>query len=249
MNIDGKMVLVTGGSAGIGQELALQLVGKGARVMIVGRDTSRGEAICSSSPKMITFLKADLSQFDEQQRVVQEVAERCPDLAVLINNAGVLVNLPETGIGDAGLSTRFKSEISINLLAPVTLGFGLMPVLARQTSAAIVNISSGLAIAPMRGAPVYCATKAGLSMFSRGLRYRCQDAAPSIRVVDVIMPTVDTQMSRNRSIAKMSAADAAKAVIGGISAGQDEVWVGRAKSLRVLHRLAPGLAYRKLRNG
>jgi uncharacterized oxidoreductase len=249
MNIDGKMALVTGGSAGIGQEIALQLVAKGARVMIVGQDAPRGEAMCARSPKMITFLKADLAQLSEQQRIVHEVTGRCPDLAILINNAGIMVNLPETGIGDSGLIAHLQSEISINLLAPVTLGFGLMPVLARQTQAAIVNISSGLALAPMRGAPVYSATKAGLSMFSRGLRYRCQDAAPSVRVVDVIIPTVDTQMSRDRTITKMSPSDAAKGVIKGISTDEDQVWVGRAKLLRILHRINPGLVYRMLRNG
>ena len=249
MNINGKLALVTGGSAGIGQELALQLVKKGVRVIIVGRDRGRGAAICASAPHMISFLEADLSQFSEQERLIREVTQRCPDLSILINNAGVQVNLPETGVGDAGLSARFQSEISLNLLAPVTLGFGLMPLLARQPSAAIVNISSGLALAPMRAAPVYSATKAGLSMFSRGLRYRCEDAANSIRVVDVIIPTVDTEMSRDRTIAKISPANAAKAVIQGLAKDQDEIWVARAKLLRALYRLNPRLVYRMLRNG
>ncbi len=249
MNIKGKLALVTGGSAGIGRELALQLVQKGAKVIIVGRDTARGEAICTNSRDQMVFLRADLSQFSEQQRLVQVVAERYPDLAILINNAGVQVNLPESGIGDAGLGADLHSEISLNLVAPVTLALGLMPGLARQPSAVIVNISSGLALAPMRAAPVYSATKAGLSMFSRGLRYRCEDAAPTIRVVDVIVPTVDTEMSRERSIAKMSPADAAKAVIRGIADDKEQVWVARAKLLRILHRINPRLVYRMLRNG
>ncbi len=249
MNLSGKLALVTGGSVGIGREMTLQLVEKGARVLVVGRDAARGEAICAMSPTMITFLKADLSKFEEQQRVVSEVTERYPDLAILINNAGIQVSLPDIGMGDAGLSTQMQSEISVNLLAPVTLSFGLMPLLARQKSAAIVNISSGLAFGPKRTAPVYCATKAGLSQFSRGLRYRCEDAAPSIRVVDVIMALVDTQMTRGRGADKMSPADAAKEVIKGMITDQEQVWVGRAKLLRVLYRLNPGLVYRMFRNG
>lgn len=249
MDIDGKMALVTGGSDGIGREITLQLVEKGARVLVVGRDVARGEAICAMSPAMISFIKADLSQLDEQQRVVSEVTERCPDLAIVINNAGIQVSLPDIGIGDAGLSAQLQSEISVNLLAPVTLSFGLMPLLASQKSAAIVNISSGLAFGPKRTAPVYCATKAGLRLFSRGLRYRCEDAAPSIRVVDVIMALVDTQMTSGRGTDKMSPADAAKEVIKGIVTDQNQVWVGRAKLLRILYRLNPGLVYRIFRNG
>jgi uncharacterized oxidoreductase len=249
MDIQGKLALVTGGSDGIGRDMTLQLVEKGARVLVVGRDDARGKAICASSPHMITFLKADLSEFEEQQRLVREVTESHPDLSILINNAGSQVNLPEICTGDAGLSAQLQAEISVNLLAPVTLSFGLMPLLARQRSATIVNISSGLALAPMRSAPVYSATKAGLSMFSRGLRYRCEDAAPSIRVMDVIIPTVDTQMSRDRTIAKMSPSEAAKAVIAGIAKDQDQVWVARAKLLRILYRLNPRLVYRMLRNG
>ncbi len=249
MNIGGKLALVTGGSAGIGREIALQLVEKGARVLIVGRERSRGEALCATAPSKITFLQADLSQAAEQHSLVQHVNETYPELAVLINNAGVQTNLPEIGLGDAGMSAALQAEIALNLLAPVTLSFGLMPLLARQPTAAIINISSGLAIAPMRIAPVYSATKAGLSMFSRGLRYRCEDAAPSIRVVDVIVPTVDTQMSQDRTIAKISAAQAAAAVVQGLLKDQTEIWVARARLLRILRRLNPGLVYRMLRNG
>ena len=249
MNIDGKLALVTGGTAGIGREIALQLAQKGARVLIVGRDRARGEAVCALAPTQITFLEADLSQVAEQHALVQHVTETYPALALLINNAGVQTNLPEIGLGDGGMGAALEAEIALNLLAPVTLCFGLMPLLARQPAATMVNISSGLALAPMRAAPVYSATKAGLSMFGRGLRYRCEDAAPTIRVVDVIIPTVDTDMSRDRTIAKISAAEAAKAVVEGVEKDQNQIWVARAKLLRILHRLSPNRVYHMLRNG
>jgi len=249
MNLNGRMALVTGGGAGIGREITLQLLEKGARVMMVGRDASRMATLSASFAGKLSFIQADLSVFSEQQRVVREVTELCPDLSILINNAGVQINLPEIGLGDAGHAEHLQAEISLDLLAPVTLGFGLMPLLAKQSSAAIVNISSGLALAPMRAAPVYSATKAGLSMFSRGLRYRCEDVAPSIRVVDVIVPTVDTEMSRDRTIAKIAPTEAAKAVVQGLIKDQDEVWVARAKLLRILYRLNPRSVYRMLRNG
>lgn len=248
MRIEGKLALVTGGSAGIGKEIALQLAAMGAKVIIVARDLKRAEAVIARHPRSIMLLPADLSRSDEQERVVATVAERWPDLAILVNNAGIQINMPATCIGDGGRGTEFRSEIEVNLTAPMVLSFGLMPLLARQKEAAIVNISSGLAIAPKRTAPVYCASKAGLRIFSRALRYRCEDATPSIRVVDVIMAFVDTGMTRGRGAHKLSANIAARAVIEGIERERREVWVGKTRLLRIISRLSPALACRILRN-
>lgn len=249
MQIDGKLALVTGGSAGIGQEITLQLAAKGARVIIVTRDRDRAEATTARYPDRISLLQADLSRREEQERVVAEVGRHWPDLAILINNAGIQVNMTATGIGDGGQMADFRSEIEVNLTAPIALSFGLMPLLARQKEAAVVNISSGLAIAPKRTAPVYCASKAGLRTFTRALRYRCEDAAPTIRIIDVIMAFVDTNMTRGRGGAKISAKDAARAIVDGIEKEQREVWVGKTRLLRVVSRLSPSLACHLLRNG
>ena len=249
MNFKGKTVLITGGSSGIGRELTAQFVGAGAKVIIVARDEARLTAIQNAAPESISIIRADLTRVEDQDRVVDHVVRSWPDLALLINNAGVQINLPPVCVGDDGEMDRLRDEIAINLTAPVALSFGLMSLLAQQKEAAIVNISSGLAVAPMRTAPVYCATKAGLSMFSRALRYRCEDATPTIRVVDVIVPTVDTEMSTDRTIAKMSAKDAARAILKGIAQSKNEIWVGRARLLRLVHRLSPKTAYRTIRNG
>lgn len=248
MRIEGKLALVTGGSAGIGEAIALQLAAKGAKVIILARRQDRAEAVIAHHPDNIMLLRADLSRSDDQARVVAEVAKLWPDLAILVNNAGIQINMPATGIGDGGQMAAFRSEIEVNLTAPIALSLGLMPLLARQKNAAIVNISSGLAIAPKRSAPVYCASKAGLRTFSQALRYRCEDAAPTIRVVDVIMAFVDTGMTRGRGVNKMSAKDAAHAVIKGIEQDRSEVWVGKTRLLRAVSRLSPALAYRLLRN-
>ena len=139
--------------------------------------------------------------------------------------------------------------IAVNLTGPYNVIRAVLKHLQAAPKATIVNIASTSALMPMPGTSGYSATKAGLSMFSRGLRYRCEDAAPSIRVVDVIVPTVDTDMSRDRTIAKIAPTEAAKAVVQGLIKDQDEVWVARAKLLRILYRLNPRSVYRMLRNG
>lgn len=248
MQILGKTALVTGGSAGIGQHIAGQLVAQGARVVIVARDRARAAAFAAAHTGAITVLQADLSRSAEQDRIVAEIAGRWPELAILVNNAGIQTNMSDVGVGDEGRMAEFRAEIDLNLTAPIALSFGLMPLLAGQPEAAIVNISSGLAIAPKRTAPVYCASKAGLSAFSRALRYRCEDAAPTVQVIDVVMALVETGMTHGRAGTKMAPADAARAVVEGLVSGRSEVWVGRSRLLGVLHRVSPRLAFRMLRN-
>lgn len=249
MRIEGRTILVTGGSAGIGRALALRLASKGANVLIVGRDQTRMAEVVAEAPGRIVPLSADLSQPDELERLLITLRSDWPELSVLINNAAMQVNMSPSGIGDDGLMSEFRREIAVNLTAPVALSLGLMPGLARQDAAAVVNISSGLAIAPKRTAPVYCATKAALRSFTRALRYRCEDAAPSLRVMDVIMALVETSMTTGRGAGKISAEAAAAAIIAGLERDRSELWVGKSRVLGGIYRFWPGLAYRMLRNG
>jgi uncharacterized oxidoreductase len=139
-------------------------------------------------------------------------------------------------------------EIAINLSAPVALTAGLLPVLARNPGAAVVNITSALALAPKAAAPVYGATKAALRNFSRALRYQCEDERTGIAVLDVVMTMVDTAMTAGRGgKAKISPERAAAAVMSAIRRRRAETWVGPTWVIRLLDRVWPALAYRMLR--
>jgi len=249
MNIQGNTALVTGGSAGIGKTLALMLAEQGAEVIIIGRDEQRLRETAAQYPQRIHYRVVDLTQPQEQDRLVAEVKQEWPQLSMLINNAGVQINMPPTGVDDAGLLEAMRAEQALNLAAPIALCFGLLPGLAQQSEASIVNVSSGLALAPKRTAPVYCATKAGLSQFSRALRYRCEDAAPSVVVMDVMMALVETQMTKGRGRGKLTPEQAAQAIVDAIEQRQPQLWVANTKLLRVLLRCWPLLAYKLLRNG
>ncbi|MGO4835837.1 SDR family NAD(P)-dependent oxidoreductase, partial [Rhizobiaceae sp. 2RAB30] len=127
------------------------------------------------------------------------------------------------------------------------LAVALLPVLVDNKPAAIVNLTSALAVAPKAAAPVYCATKAAVRNFSRGLRYQCEDAALGVSVIEVVMALVDTGMTRGRGKGKISPGAAARHVIDAIERGRDEVWVGATRIIRALHRISPRLAERVLR--
>lgn len=249
MDLVGKTVLITGATRGIGREFTRQFIRSGAHVVAAGRDHGRLESLAADHADRVTPWAVDLADPDAVDVFMRELTDRHPQLSILINNAGVQTLTDFLGEDPQTTRAALRRETAINLDAVIALSTGLLPGLRRQPAAAIVNITSGLALAPKRSAPVYCATKAGVRVFTRALRYQCQDAAPHVRVIDVVLPIVDTDMTRGRGRDKISAADAAAAAIAGIRRGSTEIHVGKAKLLPAVMRLSPALGYRVLRNG
>lgn len=248
-NLDGRTVLVTGAARGIGRALTFEFLKRNCQVVAVGRDAAALETLASEQPDRIHPWPADLSNRDHIDRLVHDLPRRHPAMSVVVNNAGVQAQTNFLTDDFAYTTGVLRSEIAVNFEAVVLLSAGLLPHLAEQPSAAIVNITSALAIAPKKSAPTYCAAKAGLRSFTKALRYQCEDGAPSIRVVDVVMALVDTDMTAGRGSGKMSPAQAARATVHGLLSGRDVVPIGRSAMLMRMARVAPGLADRVMRNG
>lgn len=247
MNLTGRTALVTGAARGIGLELTRQLVAAGCHVVAVGRDAAALAELEAEHMGLITPCPADLARATDVERLIREVPARHPNLTVLINNAGVQVTADLLADKPEPLRAAFRDEIAVNLDAVVSLSSGLLPHLARQPSAAIVNVTSGLALAPKASAPVYGATKAAVRSFTRALRYQCEDAGLNVQVSDAVMALVDTDMTRGRGARKMSPQDAAAQVLAGLQAGHADIYVGKTRLLALLTRMAPGVAERMMR--
>jgi len=248
MELSGRTVLVTGAARGIGRELTRQLVGQGANVIGIGRDSAQLDQLADDHPRQVSTYVVDLADEPALDAAIADLRSGHPELSVLINNAGVQAPADFVA-GEAHASlAALRQEVAINLTAPMALCAGLLPVLARHPHAAVVNVTSGLAIAPKRSAPGYCATKAALRSFSRALRYQCEDSAPQVRIVDVVMPLVSTEMTRGRGGAKLTPDEAAARLIIGLRRDRSEVFVGRSLALRHLMRFNPALGYRLLRD-
>jgi uncharacterized oxidoreductase len=241
-----RTVLVTGGARGIGLELSRQLVDRGARIIAVGRDETSLASIESELGPLVATKQADLGVPGTAERLASWVADRHPDCSVLINNAAIMHHLDLTRDSLARLGA-IDTEIAVNMTAPFQLSVAMLPVLRAHASAAIVNITSGLAIAPKRDAAVYCATKAALRSFTRSLRDQCEAAALDIQVTEAVMTLVDTTLSRAAPVHKYPPAMAAADVISGVERGLAEIWVEKTWLLHAMHRVAPGLAYRMMR--
>ncbi len=140
-NVQGETVIVTGGTKGIGYETSRGLAVLGATVVIVGRDTTRGNAAVESMQQQtgnpnISFLQADISELSEVRHLVEYIITHYPQLHMLVNNAGG-ANAQRKETTD-GLETTFAT----NHLSPFLLTNLLLPLLQASAPARIVNVNS-----------------------------------------------------------------------------------------------------------
>jgi len=244
MKLRNNSILITGGSSGIGLALVERLYALDNHLLVVAKDAQKLAALQSQYPGVDTFA-CDLAEAEAPEALRLYVEQQHPRLNMLFNNAAIQYNYDFSSEKD--ILAKIDQEVSVNLTAAFKLCAVLLPLLRRNGQAAIVNISSGLAIAPKKSAPVYCATKAALHSFSKALRYQLE--ASSIRVVEVLPPIVATPMTEGRGKGKISPAQVAEEFIRAFERQQEEIYIGKSKLLYWIHRLAPSLAYRILKNG
>ncbi len=235
MQVNGKTALVTGGTDGIGLEIARLLKAKGAVVIVCGR---RDEPLAKAQTEGMEAIKADLSNAAGCGALVATWGDR--PLDILVNNAGMSGNFGPGEPLDLALTDQ---AIFLNLNAPMHLIGHLLPAMLTRPEAAIVNVTSGLAIAPRAGGPVYCATKAGLRSFTQSLRHNLRSS--NVHVIEALPPVVDTAMTRGRvGGSKMSPDECAAQIVDAIESNKAEANVGIVKLLQIVHSISPALARR-----
>ena len=247
MELHHNTVLITGGTSGIGYEFAAQLLQLGNTVLITGRDQARLDQTKQRLPQVHTF-QSDLRDPAAIRELLAQVTAQFPALNLLINNAGELrkLNLQDPEVADI---TR---EVDINLAGPIHMVQQFLPHLLRQPRAAIVNVTSGLALTPFPLAPIYGATKAGLRSYTQALRV--QLARTRVQVFELVPPAVDTPMNDRFAGGEdmTSLLTPAKLVAGAlrdIQRDKETMYPGLAGVLRIMSRLAPGTVLKQLSKG
>jgi uncharacterized oxidoreductase len=238
MELKNRTILITGGTSGIGLELAKKLLAAGNTVLITGRNSDRIHKAQQELPGVHVF-QSDVSEPTEIALLHREVLAKFPKLSVVINNAGIMrnLNLKVTNPSDV------MSEITIDLSGPILLNQIFLPHLMKQGEALIVNVSSGLALIPFTISPVYSAAKAGLHAYTKCLR--AQMKGTSVRVIELLPPGTETPLFRGefekemKGQKGMDVAVLVRQAIAGIEADHDEIRPGLTKILNVMSRVAP----------
>lgn len=229
-------LLITGGGSGLGWALAQKFRSLQNELVLTGRN--KGQLQKASEKLQCDYIVADLTNPHDLQNLFSEIYQIHPDLNIVINNAGIQHQYSFLEKGEKQQS--IQQEIATNLISPMQLVSALLPLLLEQVNAAIVNISSGLALTPKRSAAVYSASKAGLHSFSVALRHQLKDT--HISVFEMLPPLVDTPMTAGRAGRKISPEDAVNEFVTDFRHNRYESYIGPVKFLKTIHRISPWIA-------
>jgi len=208
--LDGKVVIVTGASRGIGKTIAEVFAAEGGKVVCAARTLKEGDHPLEGSLEHTvngikaaggeaTAVAANISEYDECVRLVEETHRIYGPVDVLVNNAALTYFIP---IADYPVS-RWHRSFAVNFHAPFYLSQLVLKDMLPRKAGSIVNISSGAAIGPgrgpykeppARGGTLYGAEKAALERFTQGLASEVYDDGVSVTCVSPsqVVPTPGT---------------------------------------------------------
>lgn len=169
MSIQGKIVLVTGASSGIGEATVRELAARGATVVLGARRTDRLEKLVAelrAQGATAEFQALDVTKRDSVADIVRFARERFGRLDVIVNNAGVMPLSPL----EALKVNEWEQMIDVNIKGVLYGIAAVLPVFAQQGHGHVINTSSIAAYRSIPTGAVYCATKAAVNFITEGLR-------------------------------------------------------------------------------
>ncbi len=161
MGITGRTALVTGGTSGLGEDIARHFAAHGARVVLSGRVDERGEKIVAEIRKAggeAEFVHLDLSDPDVGKQAIDGVKRAFGPPDILVNNAGTFFFKPFAAVTE----DEFYDAVRIDLFGPFLITQSIVPGMAERGYGRVIFVSSTAASAGVAMTPVYGATKAGL---------------------------------------------------------------------------------------
>ncbi|MGQ9367193.1 SDR family NAD(P)-dependent oxidoreductase [Azospirillum sp. A39] len=203
MSVEGKVVIITGGGAGIGLAAARRFAREGARVLVTGRRAAALEAAAAGQANIATLV-ADSAAAADAPRTVARAVELWGRLDVLVNNAGA--GAP-AALADA-TAERLQAVYAVNVFGPALLAAAALPHLTASRGA-IINVSSALATKAAAGLADYAASKAALEHMTRC--WALELAPRGVRVNAVAAGPVESDFLRQRMGLSEAEAEAVKA--------------------------------------
>lgn len=187
---DGQVVLVTGGSSGIGFATAKAFLEEGARVAIAGRDERRlrkAEAQLKVLGQVLA-IRGDVSKATDARRFVEQTEKGLGSIDVLVNNAGIYINK----LLEEFTEEEYDQVMDINLKGAFLCSKYVLPGMIRRKRGVIVNVASDSGLVGTAGSSVYCASKGGMVLMTKAMAL--EHARDGIRVNAICPGEVETPM-------------------------------------------------------
>jgi NAD(P)-dependent dehydrogenase (short-subunit alcohol dehydrogenase family) len=252
MKVEGKVWVVTGGGSGMGRELVLELLRRGARVAAVDvrADTLQQTVDLAAAGDRLSAHCADITDRDATSNLVEDVVAVHGGVDGLINNAGIIQPfVPVVQMQDRDIDR----VLDVNLVGTIRMVRAFLPALLERPEAHLVNVSSMGGFFPFPGQTMYGASKAAVKLLTEGLYAELLDTQVS---VSVVMPgAVATNITENSGVvmpggaaaaessaaARSTPADAAaRIILDGVERDRLHIYVGRdAQLMSLAIRIAP----------
>jgi NADP-dependent 3-hydroxy acid dehydrogenase YdfG len=260
MKVSGKIIAVTGAGSGIGRELSLLLLAKGAKVAGVDLNTaalSETARLAGSHASEFEPIATNIADRPAVEALPERVCARFGAVDGLISNAGIIQ--PFVRVNDLDYPT-IERVLNVNLLGTLYVAKAFLPYLLKRPEAHIVNLSSMGGFVPIPGQTIYCAAKAGVRLLTEGLAAELIDTNVKVTVVfpgaiatnitaNSGVSTPSRQAEQKGSMKPMPARKAAEIIVHAMERDAHHVFVGRDSAvMNILHRLSPSFAARMIAN-
>jgi short-subunit dehydrogenase len=254
MKVNKKLVVVTGAGSGMGRELTLELVRRGAAVAALDmRKESLAETkrLADALKGNVETFLIDVTDFTKVDALPSAIEKKMGPVDAIINNAGIIQ--PFVKVNELSIEAAAK-VMNVNFNGPLHMVKAFLPGLLKRPEAHILNVSSMGAYAPVPGQSVYGASKAAINLFTQGLRSELMDTKVGVTVV--FPGAIATNIAENSGMAMPANADAAasqfkttpapvaaKAMVDAIENNKPRITIGSdATMMDRLSRLNPIMA-------
>ena len=254
MRLNNKLIVVTGSGSGMGRNLVLALLKKGARVVAIDineKGLDETAALVTENKESLSTFKLDITDKQAVESTISQINSEMGPVDGIINNAGIIQPFKKLNELDYSVIERV---LNVNWWGTMYMTKILLPHLLTRPEAHIVNVSSMGGFFAFPGQTIYGASKAAVKMMTEGLIQELRET--NVKVSVVFPGAVNTNIMSNSGLENsvdpeeagkqnmmLSADQAAEIIITGIEKNKKRIFVGKdAKIMDILYRLSPNRA-------